>query len=444
VKAQAARMVRAVRALRSRRRWLPGHKVRLLENGEEFFPAVFDAIRNSGSEVLLETFILFEDKVGMELHAALLQAAQRGVEVDVLVDGFGSADLSAQFLGPLLAAGVRVRSFDPSLRVLGQRLNVLRRMHRKLVVVDGRRAFVGGINYSADHLADFGPQAKQDYAVELEGPIVDEIRRFALGAIGGAGQGREPSPVVGNAQDERAGVAGDAEALFVRRDNHEHRNDIERHYRAAIRSARKRVLIANAYFFPGYRLLHELCRAARRGVDVQLILQGEPDMAIARTAASLLYEHLHREGVKIFEYCERPLHGKVAQVDDDWATVGSSNLDPLSLSLNLEANVIVRDREFAAKLRSRLEHLIARACKQVTPAPARGWRWWAELRAFVVFHFMRHFPRLAEWLPRHAPRLEVPPAASAPVGEGLALEPASSAAAVPALDDAVQGVVRAR
>lgn len=445
MKGQAARMFRTVRALRPRRRWLPGNRVRLLENGEEFFPAVFDAIRNAGSEVLLETFILFEDKVGMELHAALLQAAQRGVELDVLVDGFGSADLSAQYLDPLIAAGVRIRSFDPSWRVLGMRFNVLRRMHRKLVVVDGRRAFVGGINYSADHLADFGPQAKQDYAVELEGPIVDEIRRFAQAAIGRAGQVREPSPplepTTGHAHDERAGAA---EALFVRRDNHEHRNDIERHYRAAIRSARKRVLIANAYFFPGYRLLHELCRAARRGVDVQLILQGQPDMAIARTAASLLYEHLHREGVRIFEYCERPLHGKVAQVDDDWATVGSSNLDPLSLSLNLEANVIVRDREFATALRSRLEHLIAQACREVTPAPRRGWRWWAELRAFVVFHVMRQFPRLAEVLPRHAPRVEAPLATSAPVGEGLALEPTSLDTGAPAPDQAVQEAVRAR
>jgi cardiolipin synthase A/B len=112
-------------------------------------------------------------------------------------------------------------------------------------------------------------------------------------------------------------------------------------------------------------------RAARRGVDVHLILQGEPDMPIVKTMATLLYEHLQRDGVRIHEYCSRPLHGKVAVVDDEWATVGSSNLDPLSLSLNLEANVVLRSRRFAQHLAERLERLIARECREVAPLPAR-------------------------------------------------------------------------
>lgn len=396
---------------RARPRWTPGNGVDLLENGEAYFPAVFDAIRRARHEVLLETFIIFEDKVGHELRSVLLEAAQRGVTIDVLIDGFGSADLSASFIEPLLAAGVRLRTFDPSMRLFGLRINLLRRMHRKLVVVDGLVALVGGINYSADHLADFGAMAKQDYAVQLQGPIVDEIRRFALGAIG-----RSPLSVQGAGTHPslpQSPPAGDAQALFIRRDNHEHRNDIERHYRAAIRSARKRVLIANAYFFPGYRLLHELRRAARRGVKVQLILQGEPDVPIARSAATLLYEHLLHDGVQIHEYCERPMHGKVAVVDDDWATVGSSNLDPLSLSLNLEANVVIRDAAFAATLAGRLEALMCRSCKQISPADVPVGRWWSPFKAFVLFHVLRRFPRWAERLPEHAPRLEVPHAATA-------------------------------
>lgn len=377
-------------------RWTGGNQADLLENGEAFFPAVFDAIRQAQREVIVETFILFEDKVGKELHAALLEAAARGVQIDMMVDGFGSPDLSAEFLGALTSAGVRVRSFDPSSTLFGVRVNVLRRMHRKIVVVDGARAFVGGINYSADHLADFGPQAKQDYAVELRGPIVDEIRHFACAAIGSGGR---CALLPGSA------AAGEVEALFLTRDNVDHTNDIERHYRAAIRSARKRVLIANAYFFPGYRLLREMRRAARRGVEVELILQGEPDMPIVKTAAALLYEHLQRDGVTIHEYCKRPLHGKVAVVDDDWATVGSSNLDPLSLSLNLEANVVLRDRAFAQHLRERLEHLIAHECRQVARAPRRGWRWWVQVRTALVFHFLRRFPGWASRLPRHRPTL---------------------------------------
>ncbi len=389
-------------------RWQRGNRARLLENGEEFFPAVFDAIRAAGSEVLLETFIVFEDKVGMELQAALLDAAKRGVRVDAMVDGFGSSDLTPEYIGTLAAAGVRLRIYDPQSRLLGMRLNLLRRMHRKLVVVDGRRAFVGGINYSADHLADFGPEAKADFAVELEGPIVAEIHRFAAAARDrGVPAAALPAP----ADAEPPDAAGTVEALFVTRDNDTHTNDIERHYRAAIRAARTQVLIANAYFFPGYLLLRELTRAARRGVDVRLILQGEPDMPIVKTAAMLLYEHLQRHGVKIHEYCKRPLHGKVALVDDAWSTVGSSNLDPLSLSLNLEANVILRDAEFAGDLRSRLQRMMEQHCTEVAPLPPPKWRLWQRLRTTVVFHFLRRFPSWARRLPMYAQKPEMPAAA---------------------------------
>jgi cardiolipin synthase len=385
-------------------RWTGGNRVRLLENGEAYFPAVFEAIRGAQREVILETFILQDDKVGRELQRELIAAAQRGVQVDLMIDGFGSDDLPPAFIAALTSAGVRVRTFDPSSRWFGKRVNLLRRMHRKIVVVDRRCAFVGGINYAADQLADFGPLAKQDHAVELNGPIVDEIRAFAVAAFRGgdhaAVAAQPPQPPVGT-----------VEALFVTRDNVDHPNDIERHYRVAIRTARKRVLIANAYFFPGYRLLRELGRAARRGVRVQLILQGEPDMPIVRIGAKLLYEHLQRDGVRIHEYCRRPLHSKVAVIDDDWATIGSSNLDPLSLSLNLEANVVLRDAAFASQLRARLDHLIATECKLVELVPTHRWRGWAQLRSTILFHFLRHFPGWASRLPPHTPRLEAAHAA---------------------------------
>lgn len=388
--------------------WTGGNSVELLENGEAFFPRVFEAIRQARREAIVETFILFEDKVGLQLHAAMREAALRGVKVDLMIDGFGSPDLSREFIEGLTSAGVKVRVFDPGQRFLGKRLNVFRRMHRKIVVIDGERAFVGGINYSADHLHDFGPKAKQDYAVELRGPIVAEIHQFVLRAIalGGKGAGwfrrrlRQVPAAIAHAP------AGDADAMFVTRDNRHHTNDIEQQYRAAIRAARERIVIANAYFFPGYRLIKELRRAARRGVDVRLILQGEPDMPIVKTAASMLYHHLLHAGVRIYEYCERPLHGKVALMDDKWSTVGSSNLDPLSLSLNLESNVIVRDRAFNGVLWERLDHLMQHSCKQIGAADlASEWSGWRLVRSFFVFHILRWYPALLGRLPRHVPRL---------------------------------------
>jgi cardiolipin synthase len=400
-------------------RWVSGNRFQLLENGEEFFPRVFECIAAAQHEVVLETFILFEDKVGMGLHAVLLQAAGRGVQIDITIDGFGSPDLSPDFISALAQAGVRVHVFDPRPRLWGWRTNLFRRMHRKIVVIDGQRAFVGGINYSADHLADFGPMAKQDYAVEIEGAIVDDIHEFVHQALA-AGQRDDDATFTGRLRERFSAQAkklaqpwrratpapaGDAGALFVTRDNDKHTKDIEQHYRVALRAARHRVVIANAYFFPGYRLLKEIRRAAQRGVDVRLILQGEPDMAIVKTAANMLYHHLMAAGVQIFEYSERPLHGKVAVADDAWSTVGSSNLDPLSLSLNLEANIIIKDRAFNQYLSARLDDLMQRGCKQIRTGDLVESSWWRMVRSFFVFHLLRRYPAWAGWLPGHVQHL---------------------------------------
>jgi cardiolipin synthase len=390
--------------------WVPGNRIELLENGEGYYPRVFEAIAAAGREVLLETFILFDDKVGQQLQQALLAAAARGAEVHVLVDGWGSPDLPASFTQPLLDAGVRLRSFEPVQRLFGARINLLRRMHHKLVVVDGRVAFVGGINYSIDHLEEFGPLAKQDYAVEVEGPLVGQIQAFCRANL------QAPQPARGQwlrrwrASLARHGVRDvhedGAVAAFVTRDNNEHRTDIERHYRAAVRSARQRILIANAYFFPGYRLLRDLRRASRRGVQVDLVLQGHPDQPWVKRATELLYRHLIRADVRVYEYNERPLHGKVAVVDDIWATVGSSNLDPTSLSLNLEANVVVRDEAFARHLRERIDDLLETCCDRVElPVPGRLRSAWIAVRSMVVFHALRRFPDWTRTSSHRAPRV---------------------------------------
>lgn len=380
--------------------WTPGNQLTLLENGEAYYPRVYAAIAGARREVHVQTFILFEDKIGLQLRDALVSAARQGARVELLIDGWGSPDLSEEFIASLTDAGVRLHVYDPVRRLFGTRINLLRRMHRKIVVVDGEVAFVGGINFSIDHVREFGPQAKQDYAVEIRGPLVTRIETFARASL-------KPPPVVRRWRRlfqrrpaELPASGGGALAQLAVRDNHDHRTDIEQHYRIATRAARSRIVLANAYFFPGYRLLRELRRAARRGVAVHLILQGMPDMPIVRTAASLLYRDLHRAGVQIHEYCERPLHGKVAVIDDDWATVGSSNLDPTSLALNLEANVIVRDAGFNAELAQRLQHLIDHTCQRVAPAPLSGVQAaWARLRGLAVFWFARRFPIWASRLP---------------------------------------------
>ena len=375
------------------------HSLRLLENGEEFFPRVAGAIAAARSEILLETFILFEDKVGLALQRQLIAAAKRGVRVEMTVDGYGSPHFSPGFIAAFADAGVRLRVFDPHRPWLGMRMHMFRRLHRKLLVVDGERAFVGGINFSADHLADFGPGAKQDYSVEVEGPLVAGIRDFMLAALAGDGTGerwRAPPADVGD-----AGADGTA-IRFALRDNRDRTRTIEWEYREAIRNARHEILLANAYFFPGYGFARDLRHAARRGVDVVLIMQGHPDTPLARIARTL-YRPLAEAGVQLHEYCRRPFHGKVAVVDGEWATVGSSNLDPLSLSLNLEANVCVRDARFAGELRGRLQRLMQEDCEPVDQARLPPWRPWHFLTRPLLFHCQRRFPAWAGLLPAHAP-----------------------------------------
>lgn len=376
-------------------RWRGGNRIELLINGEAFFPSVIQAIGTARREVLVETFIVFDDKVGRALRQALIGAAQRGVRVELVADGYGTPHLGVDYLQPLLASGARLHLFDPRPRLLGMRTNLFRRLHRKLLVIDNRVAFVGGINFSADHLADFGLMAKQDYAVRVEGPSVADIRQACLELLRQYGDVPPPDSV------RPPSPAGPCRSCLAVRDNQRRRNDIEQHYLRAIHAARHRLVIANAYFFPGYRLLRALRDAARRGVEVRLILQGVPDMPLVRLCSELLYDTLLRDGVEIYEYCDRPLHAKVAVADLRWATVGSSNLDPLSLSLNLEGNLMIEDEDFASELDAHLLQLSTDSCRRVTRKAARRGYWWRAPLVFLSFHFLRHFPAIAGQLPAH-------------------------------------------
>lgn len=402
--------------------WREGNAVELLINGEEFFPRVFEQIRKARKEVLLETFIVLEDKVGKELQQALICAARNGAQVEVIVDGYGTVDLSNEYLSEMSEAGVRVHVFDPQPRRFGMRTNLFRRLHRKIVVVDAEVAYVGGINFTAVHLGDYGPGAKQDYAVEVRGPVVEDIRHASLNLFRHA---RRELPLPLKVEKRPQRYAGSSRVMLALRDNKRHTSDIEDHYLHAIRSANHRLVIANAYFFPGYRMLRELRHASRRGVQVTLVLQGEPDMPWVRHCSTFLYSYLLRSGVHIHEYCQRPLHGKVALMDSEWVTVGSSNLDPLSLALNLEGNLFIRDQKLNHQLCEHLMALSEEHCSSITPDKAARGMWWRAPLTFLSFHFLRRFPAIAGSLPAHMPRLEpLLPAEEEPTEEDLpSLEP---------------------
>lgn len=381
--------------------WTEGNEAELLINGSQYFPAVFDSIRSAQREILIETFIIFNDEVGQGLKEALLEAAARNVRIEVTVDGYGTADLDSEYIAELTAAGVSMHVYDPQPRRLGVRTNLFRRLHRKIVVVDGELAYISGINYGWDHLPEKYSMGKQDYGVRVRGPIVKDIRRAARALL------LEHQAVQGLPVElGEAAPVGQSTMRLAIRNNYHHRTDIEDHYLGAIRTAKSRLMIANAYFFPSYHLWHALRSAARRGVEVSLILQGRPDMPWARVFSSSLYSYLLKDGIQIYEYKERPLHAKIAIADDEWVTVGSSNLDPLSLSLNLEANLFIRDARLNQQIHGHLMELIENSCHLITPEVAEKGRWWRAPLMFMSYHFLRHFPVSAGWQPAHTGRLE--------------------------------------
>ncbi|WP_119155401.1 cardiolipin synthase ClsB [Caldimonas tepidiphila] len=406
-----ARLVRGpVRHPGSHAVYTGNNRVRLLRGGDELFPALCNALERARREVWLATYIFHDDAAASTVAQALCRAARRGVRVRVVIDGFGSFATIAALLPLLRQAGAQAVVYRPlhrwwSLLQPGQ----FRRLHQKLCVVDERLAFVGGINFLDDRLDvrhGWCEAPRLDYAVELSGPVVLPIEQTVRALWTRASFGRDwrdelaafaqsEHPVamarrfLRRAQTQRwkgmAQAAADMRPVrvaFVSRDNLRRRRTIEHSYIEAISRARERIDLVTPYFYPGQSFRRALCDAAERGVRVRLLLQGKVDYRIAALAARALYDELLSHGVRIYEYTPAFLHAKVAVVDDDWATVGSSNIDPLSLLLNLEANVVVRDHRFTTELAQELDAAFA-VSHEVRPE-ATGASWWRPLRRGIV------------------------------------------------------------
>ena len=350
---------------------LGGNRVTLLRSGAEYFPALLAAIHAAKAEIFLETYIYAGDGTAQRITDALEDAADRGVAVRVLVDGFGSKDMPKRIRQQLLDAGAQVLVYRPKISPWTLRRDRLRRMHRKLAVVDGRVAFVGGINIIDDMDTPHQVPPRYDYAVRVEGPLLGPIHDAVVklwNLVAWRGMRRGLRVTHWAAPD--TGRKGDQRAAFVVRDNFRHRRDIEHAYLSAIGSAREEIVIACAYFFPGARFRRALARAAARGVRVVLLLQGRVEYVWMHYASRALYGTLLDAGIEIHEYHRSFLHAKVAVIDGHWATVGSSNIDAFSLLLAREANVVVEDRAFAAALRRSLHGAME---KGATAVPKRRW-----------------------------------------------------------------------
>jgi cardiolipin synthase len=380
----------------------PGNRLTLLDSGAAYFPALLAAIGAAQTEIYLECYIFANDEIGHEVAGALCQAAGRGVLVNVTVDGFGARNFATDFLPLLTSAGVQAMYYRPEIGRFHLKRHRLRRLHRKVVVVDGRIAFVGGINIIDDHNAPAEMRPRFDYAVRIEGPILADIhhaarrmweivtwvnfkRRFRL------------APISRPCCD----IAGEQRAAFLIRDNIRHRNDILNAYLDAIDAAREEIIIANAYFLPGVRFGRALYAAAQRGVRIIVLLQGKTDHQLLRYATQALYATALQAGIRIFEYEKSFMHAKVAVIDGHWATVGSSNIDPFSLLLAKEANVVMRDDNFGGQLRSSLLAAIANGARELPLEEQTRLPWHSRLTRWLAYGLVRAMVGIAGYGQRH-------------------------------------------
>jgi cardiolipin synthase A/B len=409
-----SRRAAATRALR------PGHALKLLTSGAALFEALVEAIDDARAEVMLETYIFEFVGATIAVAEALERAAARGVTVRVVVDGIGTGEIPAEWRRRWLGAGVRWRVYNPA---RGWRVLLparWRRLHRKLCVVDATICFCGGINIIDDY---FDPTRgaldapRFDFAVRATGPLVADAHETmtrlwlrmqaarearhvdvagALAAVRKAARaGSDADDPHMKASDLRPAPGEQGRGVLaglVLRDNLRFRKRIEHFYRFAIAQAKRELIVANAYFVPGVALQRSLLRAAARGVRITLLLQGRYEYFMQHHTSRAMYGVMLDAGIEIIEYAPSFLHAKVAVFDGaqgGLSTVGSSNLDPLSLLLAREANIFVRDDAFGAELRAHLQDAAEHGGQRVEKSAHVGRPFIHRSLAWIAYGAMR-------------------------------------------------------
>lgn len=375
------------------------NRIDLLRNGVEYFPALEAAIDQARHEIYLETYIYETDATGLRIGAALKRAAARGVDTHVLLDGFGCKDMPAAYVQDLQQAGVDVMFYRPKISPWTLKRSRLRRLHRKLVVIDGEVAFVGGINIIDDFNVPKHDPPRIDYAVRIRGELLPQIRtsarrlwrRIAWTHLRRVEAASLPLTEVAD---------GYMRAAFVVRDNLLHRRDIEQSYLSAINRAKTEILIANAYFIPGLNFRKALIAAARRGVQVRLLLQGKKEYFLM-FATHYFYSDFLAAGVRIYEYRKSFMHSKVAVIDHEWATVGSSNIDAFSLLLAREANIVVHDKVFAQQLAADIERSIVDGAHEILNEDWKRGNYLKRMLSALVYFVVRMVTGLVVQPDRH-------------------------------------------
>ena len=351
-----------LRSIRKKSAYIPHNKAKLIRGGREYFTLLPKLIGQAQRTIHLQVYIFEDDETGRMVGAALMEAAKRGVRVYLLCDGYASKELSAGFIKELHAAGVNFRFYEPLLK--SEHFYFGRRMHHKVLVVDGHYGLVGGINISNRYNDIDDDPAWMDWAIFMEGPICGSLHQICINlwakpaqlAIRRSMRHELPQiPVTGNSP------------LRIRRNDWvKSRNQISRSYIDMFKKATSNVIIMSGYFLPGTIIRHHMSRATKRGIDIRVIVAGKSDVKLAKHAERYMYRWLLKRDIKLFEYTTSVLHGKMATRDQKWVTIGSYNVNDISAYASVELNIDVNDPEFAINVQQQLEDIMKHDCVQIT------------------------------------------------------------------------------
>lgn len=324
-----------------------GNTVKLYSHGGELIAAMLQAVMEAERLVVLEFYIIKDDRTGRSFAEALLSAVQRGVKVLVIYDYIGCFDTPGSFFKRLEKGGVRCLPFNPPPFRKGF-LWFDKRDHRKMLVIDGRTAFVGGVNIG-DEYAGYGESSERwrDMGVRIDGPAAAELQRLFHDTW--LNEQAKDDGVIWRDPTFPEDAEG-AEVMTVNGGPHQNRSFIRSAFRMAIAGSSRTIKVLNPYFLPGPRVLRSLLRAAERGVRVQLVLPAKSDVPLVRLISRSYFALLLRGGIEIYERQGTVLHAKVMLIDDYWAVIGSANLDQRSFHRNYEVNVVVDSHRFGRQI----------------------------------------------------------------------------------------------
>lgn len=337
--------------------------VELIRGGSRFFERLGRMIDDAKTVIHLQTYIFDDDETGREIGSRLMAAAGRDVNVFLLVDGYASQNLSRDYIEELRSAGIQFRWFEPVFR--SRHFYFGRRLHHKVIVIDGKAAMVSGANISNRYNDLPGVPAWMDWAVYTEGEVSYSIHNVCVDLWTKSDWAKKKRRVMKIAVKETH-AKNECLVRIRRQDWVRSKSQISRSYVEMLRNAKSHVIIMSGYFLPGRVIKKNIGAAAARGVSIRVIVAGKSDVMLAKHAERYMYRWLKRNGVELYEYLPSVLHGKLSTYDSEWVTIGSYNVNNISAYASIEMNLDVLNNAFASAVEEQLEEIIAKHCIRIT------------------------------------------------------------------------------